>query len=78
MKYKPETGTVSGSFVLSEFAFINEDDPIKSADIPKIDHGGNEAIFANILTVIENPEELEEEEVPELETETEETEQVEE
>ena len=78
MKYKPETGRVSGSFVLSEFAFINEDDPIKSADIPKIDHGGNEAIFANILTVIEDPEELEEEEVPELETETEETEEVEE
>lgn len=79
MKYDSDNGRISGSFTLSEFAFINEDDPIKPVDIPKIDHGGNEAIFANILTVVDNPEELEEE-VPELETETEteETEAVEE
>ena len=70
MNYDADKGLVSGSFNISEFAFIDKDDPIKSVDIPKIDKGGNEAIFANVLTVIEKEEE-EEEEVEVVETETE-------
>ena len=78
MKYHPESGRISGSFAISEFAFINDEDPVKTAFIPSIDHGGNEAIFANVLTVVENPEEIEEELEEESETETEDTEQTEE
>jgi len=63
MKYNAKNGKISGSFTLKEFAFINEDDPIQSVDIPKIDHGGNEAVFAEVLTVIEEEEEEEEEEL---------------
>jgi len=72
MKYKSETGMIEGSFDLSEFAFINEDDPVEQHPIPKIDRGGNEAIFADFLPVIEGEEEEEVEETPaEMETETE-------
>ena len=71
MNYDPGNGLISGSFTLSEYAFINEDDPVKQTDIPKIDKGGNEAIFANTLTVIESDEEEEEEEVETVEVETE-------
>ena len=71
MSYDPDDGLVSGSFSLSEFAFIDKDDPIKTTDIPKIDKGGNEAIFANTLTVIEKEEEEEEAVTVEEESETE-------
>ena len=60
MHYSGKSGKVSGSFSLSEFAFINDEDPLKSADIPYIDKGGNEAIFATALPVIEGEEEEEE------------------
>lgn len=53
MKYKPETGVISGTFDLSEFAFINEEETVKQHEIPKIDKGGNEAIFAPILPIVE-------------------------
>ena len=73
MSYDGNTGRISGSFTLNEFAFINEDDPIQSVALPKIDKGGNEAIFAEALTVIESEEE--EEEIVETEnTQTEENE----
>ncbi len=71
MTYNGNTGKISGTFVLSEFAFINDEESVKVHDIPKIDKGGNEAIFADVLTVIETPEELEEEAVEEAEADTE-------
>lgn len=71
MKYNEKNGKISGSFKLKEFAFINDDDPLESVDIPEIDKGGNEAIFANVLTVIETEEEEEEEEEESEETEEE-------
>lgn len=60
MTYKPENGQIQGAFTVNEFAFINEDDPVKTAYIPKIDKGGNEAIFAESLYVDETEEEEEE------------------
>lgn len=77
MHYSGGSGRVSGSFSISEFAFIDDEDTVKTADIPKIDKGGNEAIFATALPVIEGEEEEEEEVVTELETEAEETEETE-
>lgn len=71
MTYKPENGQITGSFTVNEFAFINDDDPVKTAYIPSIDKGGNEAIFAEALFVDETEEE--EEEVVETETAQEET-----
>ena len=71
MKYG-ESGLISGSFDIREFAFINEDDQVKQHPLPAIDRGGNEAIFANALPVVEGEEEEEVEETPaETETETE-------
>ncbi len=70
MAYDPDDGRISGSFSLREFAFLNDEDPVKTATIPNIDKGGNEAIFATALTVIETGEE-EEEVVETVETETE-------
>jgi len=61
MTYNSNNGRISGTFSINEFAFINDEETVKTHDIPKIDKGGNEAIFANVLTVIENEEELEEE-----------------
>ena len=72
MSYKPDDGQISGSFTINEFAFINEDDPVKTAYIPNIDKGGNEAIFAGSLTVLEGEEE--EEIIETVTTEVEETE----
>lgn len=72
MSYSSTSGKITGSFTLNEFAFINDDDPVKTADIPKIEHGGNEAIFADILFV--NEDEEEEEIVETTINETEETE----
>lgn len=72
MSYDPENGLISGSFSLSEFAFINDEESVKTADIPKIQKGDNEAIFAQTLTVIETEEEIEE--ITENEAETDVTE----
>ena len=71
MKYG-ESGLISGSFDISEFAFINDEEQVKQHPLPAIDRGGNEAIFANALPVVEGEEEEEVEETPaETETETE-------
>ena len=71
-----ESGLVSGSFDISEFAFINDEEQVKQHPLPAIDRGGNEAIFANALPVVEGEEEEEvvEETTAETETETETTE----
>ncbi len=72
MKYDDDTGKIKGTFDISEFAFINEDEEVQQHAIPKIDRGGNEAIFADHLPVLEGEEEEEVEEAPaETETETE-------
>lgn len=77
MKYS-ESGLISGSFDISEFAFINDEEQVKQHPIPAIDRGGNEAIFANALPVVEGEEEDEVVEetsaATETETETETTE----
>lgn len=72
MKYG-ESGLISGSFDISEFAFINDEEQVKQHPLPAIDRGGNEAIFANALPVVEGEEEEEvvEETPAETETETE-------
>lgn len=71
MKY--DEGSISGTFDLSEFAFINDEEQVKQHPIPAIDRGGNEAIFANALPVVEGEEEEEvvEETPAETDTETE-------
>ena len=72
MKYS-ESGLISGSFDISEFAFINDEEQVKQHPIPAIDRGGNEAIFANALPIVEGEEEEEvvEETPAETDTETE-------
>lgn len=73
MKYNDETGKLEGIFNISEFAFINDEEQVKQHPLPTIDRGGNEAIFAEALPVIEGEEEEEvvEETPAETETETE-------
>lgn len=77
MKYS-ESGLISGSFDISEFAFINDEEQVEQHPLPSIDRGGNEAIFANALPVVEGEEEDEVVEetsaATETETETETTE----
>lgn len=77
MKYS-ESGLISGSFDISEFAFINDEEQVEQHPLPAIDRGGNEAIFANALPVVEGEEEDEVVEetsaATETETETETTE----
>lgn len=63
MKYDAKTGRITGSFIVSEFAFINEGKDVDTVFIPKIDKGGNEAIFATVLTDLS--EDIEEEEIAE-------------
>ena len=76
MKYNGDTGKINGSFDISEFAFINDEEQVEQHPIPKIDRGGNEAIFADSLPVLEGEEEeVAIEETPaETETEAETTE----
>jgi hypothetical protein len=69
MKY--DAGNISGSFDISEFAFINDEEQVKQHPLPAIDRGGNEAIFANALPVVEGEEEEETVEETPAETETE-------
>jgi len=69
MKY--DAGSISGSFDISEFAFINDEEQVKQHPLPAIDRGGNEAIFANALPVVEGEEEEETVEETPAETETE-------
>ena len=71
MKYKPENGKIEGTFDISEFAFINDEEQVERHQIPAIDRGGNEAIFADLLPVIEGEEEDEEVSETPAETETE-------
>lgn len=70
MKYS-ESGLISGSFDISEFAFINDEEQVEQHPLPAIDRGGNEAIFANALPVVEGEEEEEVVEETPVETETE-------
>lgn len=75
MKYNGDTGKINGAFDISEFAFINDEEQVEQHPIPKIDRGGNEAIFADSLPVLEGEEEEVVEEIPaETETEAETTE----
>lgn len=53
IRYNSDTGVFSGSFDISEFAFINEDDPVQVHSIPDIDKGGNESIFTRYLPVVD-------------------------
>ena len=59
MKYKSDTGNLEGTFDIREFAFINDEEQVTQHPIPAIDRGGNEAIFANALPVVEEEEEEE-------------------
>lgn len=59
MKYKSDTGLIEGTFDISEFAFINDEEEVKQHPLPTIDRGGNEAIFADVLPILEEEEEEE-------------------